>query len=128
VYAGVDPANTGEALLEIGREVLTARQPITADELERAKAVTRTRVQLRMEDTRSVSGLFGSQAILGLPFMTADESLERSAAVTIDDVERVAGRVFDLSRTRLALVGPFADVRALADQVLPGAAVVEGAL
>ncbi|MCK9487769.1 MAG: insulinase family protein [Dehalococcoidia bacterium] len=106
VYAGIDPDDTVEAVQEITRELLRARRPVAPDELERAKAVTRSRTQLRMEDTRAVSALYGSQLILGLPTRTPEETLARSAAVTVEEVEHVAGRVFVPERLQFASVGP----------------------
>ncbi len=113
VYAGIDPEDTAEAVREITRELLRARRPVAADELDRAKAVTRSRTQLRLEDTRAVSALYGSQISLGLPLRTPEETLEHSAAVTVEDVERVAHRVIDPARLQLAAVGPV-DIAALA--------------
>ena len=106
VYAGVDPKNTTVTVRELSRELARALAPVDADELTRAKAVSRSRTQLRLEDTRSVSGMFGSLAILGLPMRTAEESLALSQAVTLDDVQRVAGRVIREDLLQLAIVGP----------------------
>lgn len=124
VYAGVDPKNAVEAVAEIARELARARRPVEAGELERAKAVARSRTQLRMEDTRSVSALYGSQSILGLPLRTPEETLEHAAAVTVEDIERVAQRVLCLDRVQLAAVGPV-EARALEDAL--GSAPAPGA-
>lgn len=109
VYSGVDPDNAAAAVRESCRELARVLQPITSDELARAKAVTRSRVQLRMEDTRSVSALYGAQAVLGLPQISPEETLLRSAAVTLEDVQRVATRVIRDDALHLAVVGPFDD-------------------
>jgi predicted Zn-dependent peptidase len=113
VYAGVDPDNAEAAVREISRELCRAQGPIDADELERAKAVARARVLLRIEDSRAVSALYGSQAVLDLPLIAPAETLARSAAVTIEDVQRVAARVIRDENLRLAVVGPIDDVAAL---------------
>ncbi|MFA7248648.1 MAG: pitrilysin family protein [Dehalococcoidia bacterium] len=106
IYAGVDPARAKETVREISRELASALHPISADELARAKAVSRSRTQLRLEDTRSVSATFGSLAVLGLPLRTPEEALARSQAVAIDDVRRVAERVILEDALQLAIVGP----------------------
>ncbi len=106
VYAGVDPANTTATVREIARELERSLHSITADELTRAKAVSRSRTELRLEDTRSVSAMYGSLAILGLPMRTPEEALARSQAVTLDDVRRVAERVIVEDALQLAVVGP----------------------
>jgi len=106
VYAGVDPENTIETVREVSRELARVLNPVGADELDRAKAVARSRLQLRLEDTRAVSALYGSLATLGLPLLTPAESLARSAAVTIEDIQRVARRVIAPDTLQLAAVGP----------------------
>ncbi|MEX2446094.1 MAG: insulinase family protein, partial [Dehalococcoidia bacterium] len=106
IYAGVDPEHVQQSVQEISRELARALQPIEAGELERAKAVARSRTQLRLEDTRSVSALYGSLAVLGLPLRTPEESMERSAAVTLEDMQRVATRVIAEDGLHLAVVGP----------------------
>ncbi len=105
VYAGVDPERAVEATREIARELARACVPAGLEELDRAKAVARSRTQLRLEDSRSVSALYGSQAILGLPMMTPEQSLARSASVTVEELERVAVRVMRGSALHVAAVG-----------------------
>ena len=117
VYSGVDPENAAAAVREACHELSRVLAPVGLEELERAKAVTRSRVQLRMEDTRSVSALYGSQTVLGLPPTSPEETLARSAAVTVDDVQRVAARVLRDDSLHLAVVGPFDDQRELERQL-----------
>ena len=107
VYAGVDPAHALEALGEIRRELDRVREPVDAAELERAQAVVRSRIQLRMEDTRAVSGWYGSQATLGLPMMTPEQTLAAYERVTVADLQAVAERVIRPEETHVAVVGPF---------------------
>lgn len=106
VYAGVDPANTTETVREVARELARSLRSVDAGELARAKTVSRSRTQLRLEDTRSVSAMYGSLAVLDLPLRTPEEALARSQAVTLDDVRRVAGRVIREDVLQLAIVGP----------------------
>lgn len=106
IYAGVDPERAPEAVAEIARELARAAQPIEQAELTRAQVVARSRTQLRMEDTRAIAALYGSQAILGLPMRTPEETIARSAAVTLDDLHRVAARVLRDEGLHLAAIGP----------------------
>jgi len=106
IYSGVDPERILEAVAEAGRELRKAVIPVHLDELQRAKSVARSRTQLRLEDTRAVSALYGSQLILGMPLLTPEESLAISAAVTLDDVTEVARRVVVPESWHLAAVGP----------------------
>lgn len=106
IYSGIDPERVLEAVTEVGRELRKALSPVSLDELNRAKSVARSRTQLRMEDTRAVSALYGSQLSLGIPLRTPDEALLVSAAVTLDEVTEVAQRVIVPERWHLAAVGP----------------------
>jgi len=121
VYAGVDPSHAVEALGEIRRELDRVREPIDAEELERAQAVVRSRIQLRMEDTRAVSGWFGSQATLGLPQRTPEETLALYQAVDLADVQRVAERVIRPETAHVAVVGPFESKAPLEGAFMDGA-------
>jgi predicted Zn-dependent peptidase len=108
VYAGVDPKKAVEATRALLGEISKLRHDgVTEEELNKAKELSKGRLLLRMEDTRSVSGWLGGQEILNNFVRTPDEVVALFDAVTVDDVKRVAGRLFDASRLTLALVGPF---------------------
>ncbi len=106
LYAGVDPGKAREAVCEIAAELKRAREPVTAEELGRAQRLVRSRLQLRMEDTRAVSAWHGSQEVLGLPRLTPEESTARTDAVTVDDIQRAAERLITDEGLHIALVGP----------------------
>ena len=119
VYAGVDRARTLEAIAAIVRELERIRDPVGEEELARAKALVRSRIELRLEDTRAVSARYGALAALGLPLIAPEEAIARYEAVTVADVGRVAGRVVRDPALRLAVVAPLADEGPLA-AALPG--------
>jgi len=106
VYAGVDPSHAVEAVHEISKELTRAREPVSSEELSRAKEVARSRLELRIEDTRAVSALYGSQTILDLTPETPEELVDRTMAVTREDLERVANRLLRDDSVHLASVGP----------------------
>ncbi len=110
VYVGVDPERAERAVAEVLSELRKARQPVSEEELARAQGLLRARTLLRMEDTRSVSGWYGSQEILDLPRLTPEETIARVEAVTIQDISRVAERVLTDANLHLAAVGPLEGV------------------
>ena len=114
VYAGVDRARTDEALSAIVRELARMRDPVGEEELARAKTLVRSRIQLRLEDTRAVSARYGALAALGLPLLTPEETIAHYEAVTASDLQRVAERVVRHSEYRLAVVAPSSDEAPLA--------------
>jgi predicted Zn-dependent peptidase len=80
---------------------------LTDEELHKAKELSKGRLLLRMEDTRSVSGWLGGQEILSNQVKTPDEIVALIEAVTPDDIRRVARKVLEQDQLSLAIVGPF---------------------
>ena len=108
VYAAVDPKKTVEAATALMEELGRLRADgVTEDELRKAKELSKGRLLLRMEDTRSVSGWLGGQEMLNGEIKTPDEVVALVEAVTIEDMRRVAKLVLDEDRLTMALVGPF---------------------
>ena len=115
VYAGVDPKKTVEATQALIEELAKMRADgISEEELRKAKELSKGRLLLRMEDTRSVSGWLGGQEMLNGVIRTPDEVVELIEAVTVDDVKRVARKLLDETQMTMALVGPFRSDRQFA--------------
>lgn len=107
VGASVDPKKTDEAIRAMIEELAKMRQPVPENELTKAKEFIKGRLQLRMEDTRSVASWMGGQELLRREILTVDEVLGVVDGVTGGDIARVAGSVLCPERFRLAVVGPF---------------------
>ncbi len=111
VYAAVDPKNAVKALEALMAELRRLREGIPDEELARAKELSKGRLLLRMEDTRSVSGWNGAQELLTGKVRSVDEVVERVEALTEADLTRVAGRLLVREALNLAVVGPFRSER-----------------
>jgi predicted Zn-dependent peptidase len=108
VYTGVDPKNATEALKVIVAELERMRDHgPTTEELTKARELSKGRMLLRMEDTRSVSGWIGAQELLLGFVRTVEDAVAEMDAVTIEDLQRVAAEVLDPRRSYLAVVGPY---------------------
>lgn len=108
VHAGFDP---GDAVAVV-RAILDQLDRITTDpvapaELDRARAYTIGRLELRMEDSGAVAGWLGAGESLLPRILTVDDVIERVAAVTTEDLLRVARRLLGPEQARLAVLGPF---------------------
>jgi predicted Zn-dependent peptidase len=115
VYTGVDPKNATEAIKVIVAELERIRdQGPTTEELTKARELSKGRMMLRMEDTRSVSGWVGAQELLLGYVRTVDEAVEEMDAVTLEDLQRVAAEVLDPRRAYLGVVGPYKSSRKFA--------------
>ena len=113
VHAGVDPANASATVEEITRELARARASIDAGELARSQQQIRSRLQLQLEESRSVSAWYGTRAALNMPLLSPDEAIAAFDAVTLDDIERVAQRLIVEDELHLAVVGPITDAEPL---------------
>jgi len=108
VHAGFDPTDAGrvvDAILDQLDRICS--EPVSQAELERARAYTRGRLELRMEDSGAVAGWIGTGETLLPRILTVEEVIARFEAVGIDDLQRVAQRFLDPRAVRLALLGPF---------------------
>ena len=108
VHAGFDPDDAERVARAIVDQLdRVCSDPIPAPELERARAYTRGRLELRMEDSGAVAGWIGMGEALLPRILTVEEVIERLEAVTTDDLLRVARRYLDPREARLAVLGPF---------------------
>lgn len=118
IHAGFDPEDAARVVRAILDELdRIASAPVTASELDRARAYTRGRLELRMEDSGAVAGWLGMGEALLPRILTVDEVIERLEAVTVSDLRAVAERYLAPERARLAVLGPFRS-RALFERAL----------
>ncbi|MGZ6299078.1 MAG: M16 family metallopeptidase [Candidatus Limnocylindria bacterium] len=108
VHAGFDPDQAPSLVAAILEQLeRVVQEPISPAELDRARAYTRGRLELRMEETGAVASWLGTGESLLPRILTVDEVLERLEAVTIDDLLRVAQTYVRPDLARLAVLGPF---------------------
>ena len=114
VSAGVDPGRVGRTLEAILRELARLRdEPVTDEELAKAKAYLSGGLELRMEETRHLASWIGGQEALHEKVLTLDEALAEVARVTSADLSRLAGELFRDDLLRLAVVAPARSLRGL---------------
>lgn len=108
IHAGFDPAQA-EAVIRAALEQLerVVQEPIPAAEVDRAKAYTRGRIELRLEESSAVAAWLGTGESLLPRIMTVDEVIEQFEAVTPDDMLRAARTYLRPDQARIALLGPF---------------------
>jgi predicted Zn-dependent peptidase len=106
VYAGTGPDNSAEVIRLIGDEAAKILESgITADELERAKDSVEGSIVLGLENTNRRMMRLGGAEAGSLELLSIDEVMDRYAAVSLQDVHRVAQATLGGPRT-LAVVGP----------------------
>ena len=108
IHAGFDPEDAHRVVRAIVEQLdRITTDPVRPEELDRARAYTRGRLELRMEDSGAVAGWIGTGETLLPRILTVDEVIERLESVTIDDLLRVARRLLTPDQARLAVLGPF---------------------
>ena len=113
VYCGVEPKKTRETVQAVVAELAGMRCPVPLPELNKAKEFAKGRLMLRMEDTRAVAAWLGAQELLLGQIATVEEIVQEIDRVTAADVTRVAERLIDPDKLRLAVVGPHRNEKTL---------------
>jgi predicted Zn-dependent peptidase len=113
VYAGVEPDNLRVAVKAILEQLSGLREVISPVELNKAKELSKGRLLLRMEDSRSVAGWIGAQEALSGSVRSVEEVVAIIDAITAAELKELAGRLMIANQLRLALVGPVAATESL---------------
>lgn len=108
IHAGFDPSQA-DAIITAALEQLerVVQEPVPLAELERARAYTRGRIELRLDESSAVAAWIGTGESLLPRILTVDEVVERLEAVTSEDLLRVARRYLRPDLARVVLLGPF---------------------
>lgn len=108
----VETAVTADAIREILAEVTRIREaPVTEAELSLAVSYLIGVFPIRFESTAEVAGGLANVEIFRLPTNYFDMYRERVAAVTVDDVLRVARTHLDPSRLQVVVCGDAVAIR-----------------
>jgi predicted Zn-dependent peptidase len=118
IYAGVDPKKVEIAVAAILEELSKIKQKITANELTRAKELSKGRLHLRFEDSRNVALWYGSQEILIRQILDIDDVISIVDAITIDELKEVAEEILTDSGLNLAVIGPIKEDSLIKEKAL----------
>jgi predicted Zn-dependent peptidase len=106
IYAGLEPRNLPVGIKAILEQLSQLKELIPEAELSKAKELTKGRMLLRMEDTRSVAGWMGGQEALTGSILTVDEIASIIDAITALELKQLAEELLVGDRLRLTVVGP----------------------
>jgi len=114
-YMGTSPDNTALALDSLSQELERLGQvPLLADELQAAKNKLLGQYALGKQTNAQLAQILGWYEVLGLGVDFDQTFQDAAAAVTVEDVQRVAQRWF--TQPQVSLLGPEAAVAPLAGQ------------
>ncbi len=107
VYAGIDPQRTADTVRAVLREFNKLRdERVPDEELTRTKELRKGRIEMGLEDSRSVAGWVGSQELIFGDILTPEQVIERIQSVTSEDILELSRELFVPERLSLAVVGP----------------------
>jgi predicted Zn-dependent peptidase len=103
--AGVQTDKTSESLQEFFEELGGIRQPIPAEELEKAKNYVALSFPMNFETTASVAASMAQQFVYNLPDDFYATFTRRVRAVTAADIQRAAERYIQPDKFAVVVVG-----------------------
>ncbi len=110
--AGVQTDKTAEALKEFFNELAAIREPVPADELDRAKKYVALRYPGGFEATGDVSRQLENALVYHLPDDYFSTYVQKIQAVTAADAERVAKKYIQPDRFAIVVVGDQSKIEA----------------
>ena len=106
VYAGVHPKKLEISISAILEQLTLLKEKVSDEDLHKAKELSKGRLLLRMEDSRSVAGWVGGQEILNGSILDVEEVVAIIDKVTAKEMRAVAKELLIGDRLRLSVVGP----------------------
>ncbi len=105
-YVGTREENVEEACSIIGAELARLRsEPVSAEELARAKENVKGRLVLSSESTAARMTRISRATLFGLPIDSLDEILAKVDAVSVEELTELAADLYGAERTSAACVG-----------------------
>ncbi len=115
ISAGVSPEHVGETVQVIKTELKKlVDEPVGGAELTKARDYTIGSFRLGLETPMALARRAGEHLLMVGEIEPVDEVVARLQAITADDVQRVAARLFREDNLAMSLVGPGANEEELA--------------
>jgi predicted Zn-dependent peptidase len=110
-YVGTREDNVEEACSIIGTELARLRsEPVSKDELLRAKESVKGRLVLSSESTAARMTRISRATLFGLPIDSLDEMIAKVDAIEVDDLTELAAELYGTEHLSAACVGRDEDV------------------
>lgn len=110
IYAGTGVETAKQVITSTMREIRKMKEdPISSEELRRAKDHLKGSLMLSLESTSSRMSNLARQELYFKDFLTLDEMLENIEAVNRDEVQKIAQEFFRTENVALAMLGKLGD-------------------
>lgn len=108
VSAGVDVKRTEEAIKLILSQMAKLKdRAVQEKELKKGQEFLKGGLALDLEDSEAVAGLYTSQALLEKTIKTPEKIFQAIDNVSLEQVKKLAEKLFVPEHLNLALIGPF---------------------
>jgi len=108
IRAGVDKEKVSLTLKVILEELKKIKKcGVSKEELKRAKDYFQGVMLLSLEDSSTLSSWYARQSLFLKQIITPKQKLNRVKMVKIEDIKRLANRLFKKNSFNLAIIGPF---------------------
>jgi predicted Zn-dependent peptidase len=106
IYAGMNPDKLEEVIYQILQEVkLLVNDGTTKEQLEKSKEQLKGNYMLGLESTSSRMNSIGKSELLLGKIYTQEEVLKKIDNISMDSVDKVIKRVFNLNKIGFSAVG-----------------------
>ena len=107
--AGVDKKKAYQAVEILLKEIKKiAMEGVTAEELQNAKEMMNGHFVLELEDSHDVASFYAHEEILEKELLTPEDVIEKTNAVTLEQVNAAAAKYLIKETLNLAIIGNFA--------------------
>jgi len=111
VYAGLSARNAVSLLTTVGRELKAMKDtPVREAEILRARQQVKGALVMGLESTANRMSRMGRGLLLIGRVMETSEILSRIEAVTLEDIQSLARKVFALEQSTVCVLGPTSDL------------------
>lgn len=116
ISAGVAPETLAQSVRAVWEQLDRLRtEQVSPEDLARVKSYVKGRTVMSLEGSKGLASWGGMQELLRGYIREPDEALALVDDVTPEDVQSLAGDLFDAEAASLAVAGPFEDEREIRD-------------
>ena len=118
VYAGTSRQSATKVVESIVKEFRAIKQPVSADELRRAKDQLKGSLMLSLESSSARMSNLARQEMYFDRFLGLDEIIERIEAVTVDDLLEMSNAFFKTEAIAVTVLGNLDGLKISRDQLV----------
>ena len=117
IDSGVNKDDAVEAVDVICNELVKIKRNLEVNEIQEAKELMKGRLNMRLEDSRSIASFLGFQQLIKKKIQTYEEISDLVDSVTLEEINFVLEDIFKPDNFVLSIVGPVKDTDIFKDKM-----------